>query len=41
MRLAVDPADVQLFDAASGRRLAERFDTSLARPKARRALASA
>jgi sn-glycerol 3-phosphate transport system ATP-binding protein len=41
MRLAVEPKDVQLFDAATGRRLAERPDILLARPRGSRALTPA
>jgi sn-glycerol 3-phosphate transport system ATP-binding protein len=41
MRLTVDPADVQLFDAATGKRLAERIDGRAQRAAQRRAFASA
>jgi hypothetical protein len=41
MRLTIDPADVQLFDAGTGKRLAERPDATAARPRQRRAFASA
>jgi sn-glycerol 3-phosphate transport system ATP-binding protein len=39
MRLAVDPADVQLFDAATGKRLAERVEGRAMRPEQKRAFA--
>ena len=41
MRLGVDPGNVQLFAAATGKRLAERVDGRAMRPAQRRAFASA